>query len=245
MRTFLQYIESRGYNEIRGEFWINNGSIDFADGDVGDYNHEGLAIQHVFHTHSDNVVDLAEELGIEVTSPDKWGEVDTEAVAEILNQIYEKQPNEQSLMQRLQINRECLQILMGGGDASSYVMKYEGWIAVRNNNIELYGYDEKKRKSLASGLGEILESEGIEDHVPPEEIDFTLHDHKTNKSSYVTLADIENPVPVVRPAQPLMTKTHSKFNITNPDTTENLPQTIKSNPISGRENWRGTSENAQ
>ena len=31
--------------QLRGEWWIMNGTAAFADGDVGDFNHEGYAIQ--------------------------------------------------------------------------------------------------------------------------------------------------------------------------------------------------------
>ena len=34
---------------IRGEYWIIDGSATFADGDVGDMNHEGYAIDHARH----------------------------------------------------------------------------------------------------------------------------------------------------------------------------------------------------
>ena len=35
--------------EIKGEYWIYDGNVDFADGDVGDYNHESIAMSHVFN----------------------------------------------------------------------------------------------------------------------------------------------------------------------------------------------------
>ncbi len=242
MRTFLQYIEDNYPPQyIRGEFWIFNGSVQFADGDVGDYNHEGLAIQHVFSAHIENIVDLAEELGLEAAAPDNFGDIDTEAASEIVHQIFSQNNNEQFIMGKLNVNRECLHILMGGGDAVSYVMQYENWIAVRGNNIELFGYNDNKRKSLLSGLEEILDSEGIE-NVPSEQIELTIHDHKTNQSSYLTLADIEHPVPVMRPTQPLMTKMHSKFNVTNSDKVENMPQTTKGKIDPKANQWRNTSE---
>lgn len=33
---------------MRGEYWIDeNGDVDFADGDIGDRNHEGIVIDRV------------------------------------------------------------------------------------------------------------------------------------------------------------------------------------------------------
>jgi len=252
MKTFREYLEDR--NEIRGEYWIANGQIDFVDGDIGDVTHEGAAINHIFYNYSHNVGDLAEEFGIDASHIENHGEPDQEAIAEVLNECFEKNPNEKFFMEKLGVNRECLHILMGGGDAVNYVMVYEQWIAVRSNNIELYGWDDQKRKYLLNGLDEIFDSEGIEED-NPEQMDFTIFDFKTNKSRYITLADIQSTIPVVRPVQQLMTKNHSKFNITNKDNTENTPQTNKSNPSPlnvaaqkigmigpGQNLWRGTSE---
>lgn len=249
--------------EINGEYWIDDGSLQFADGDVGDYNHEGLAIVHIISSFSDSIIDLAEDLGIETDGLDFEGfdGVNPDAISEVLseiNEILKKQNNQdpnEYIMKFLGANTEALNVLYGGGDASFYVMKYEGWIAVRGMNIELYGYDENKRKSLDRGLGELLEQEGILDNVPSEEIDFSLYDHKTNRSSYLTYADIERQQPVLRPQQTLNTKGHSKFVLNTKDQTENIPFKNKSmpSPINkvtqnlgligpGQQFWRGTSE---
>lgn len=52
--------------DIRGEYWITDGYVDFADGDVGDMNHEGKAIQYVASKHVEDVVNIASDLGIEL-----------------------------------------------------------------------------------------------------------------------------------------------------------------------------------
>jgi hypothetical protein len=53
-----------GEVEINGEYWIQNGSVDYADGDIGDQNHESIAIQSVVHQYADEIADLAEEHGL-------------------------------------------------------------------------------------------------------------------------------------------------------------------------------------
>jgi hypothetical protein len=82
-------------------------------------------------------------------------------------------------------------------DPRVYVMKTEGWIVVRNNNIELYGLDSNKLKDLSSGLDDIIDQEtgwnGVEDEeIDDEKIEFNLFDHKNNKSMDVTLKDIKD-----------------------------------------------------
>ena len=49
---------------IRGEYWIQDGRVDFADGDTGDKNHEMIAVNHVCSEHIEKIYDCAEELGV-------------------------------------------------------------------------------------------------------------------------------------------------------------------------------------
>lgn len=245
--------------QISGEYWINNGSVDYADGDVGEYNHEYIASSHVFHQFSDKIVALAEELNISTEDLNDY-DIDLEALGEILNQIHDNLEDTDvdpySYIGRyIGADQEAVGILFGKKDSRLYVMKKEGWIAVRGMNIELHGYDEQKRKNLINGLGDIFEQEGIQEDIPPEEIDFLLYDHKTNRSNDLTLADIENPQPVVRPHQMPTNKGDRRFQVITPDKTENIPYQNKSIPnktnvaaqkagivAPGQELWRGTSE---
>lgn len=250
-------------NEIRGEYWIQNGYVDFADGDVGDRNHALIAREHVCHQYSDEVESLAEDLGIDASSMDHYGEIDTEAISRILGEIeehFEKQGVENThnyIINAIGCNNEAYNILLGGGDERMYVMKYEGWIAIRSMNIELYGYDETKRGYLVRGLGEILDQEGIDENVPPEEIEFWIEDHKTNRSHATNMAELEEPVTMR--ANKMVTSVINKplptFK-TNKDSEENKgqnPSPSVQNPWNkaainkgiippGHELWRGTSE---
>ena len=65
MKSFKQWFEWGSPNEIRGEYWIQDGYVDFADGDVGDRNHEGIAIDAVMGSYAEEVASLAEELEVE------------------------------------------------------------------------------------------------------------------------------------------------------------------------------------
>lgn len=241
---------------IKGEYWINDGSVDYADGDVGDYNHEYIAQAHVINQYAENIIDLADELKLdyEINQYDH----NPEEISNVLSQIYNHLEDETDhhpdgyISNHIGANQETMRILFGRGDARFYVQKFEGWIAVRGMNIELFGYNEQKRKSLINGLNEIFHQEGIDDDIPAEEIEFSLYDHKTNRSTNLTLADIENKN-IFRPQQLPTSKGHNKFQITSPDKTENIPNNNKSVPnktnlaaqkagITTGQLWRGTSE---
>lgn len=193
--------------KIRGEYWIQEGRVDFADGDVGDQNHEMIALNSIAADHLDSLMDYAEELNID---RDELGGMDddpSQAAYHLINSIYhtllengvDSVKISEQIIRRLGINMEVYKLLGGGGDARLYVMKKDGWIAVRSNNIELFGYDANKKKQLSSGLEDILDQEGIEES--DDEIGFSVYDHKTNRSFDATLADIKNTNSFARPQQ--------------------------------------------
>jgi len=206
--------------DIQGEYWVINGSAEYADGDNGDKNHEMIAYEHIANEHIDAINDLAESLGLQVPN---LNTLDFENVVEITHglldsirkklfeqndpkQLPERLPlfkseNEifNEIQKRLNIDKEALQILMEGVhfgsplDPRVYMMKKEGWIVVRNNNIELYGIDNKKLENLSSGIDSIIdqEAEWSEEEINDEYLEFNLFDHKTKKSMDVTLKDIK------------------------------------------------------
>ena len=52
-------------SEIRGEYWIEDGYVNFADGDIGDANHEMIAVSAICHQYKSSIENLADELDIE------------------------------------------------------------------------------------------------------------------------------------------------------------------------------------
>lgn len=80
--------------------------------------------------------------------------------------------------------------MLGFGDARLYCMEHEGWIAVRSNNVEFYGFDNAKKQEIVRGVDDILEQEGIE--TPDEQIELFLYDHKTKRSWDSTLAELKS-----------------------------------------------------
>lgn len=259
MRFRKWFNEWNDSTEIRGEYWIIDGFVDFADGDVGDRTHEGIAIDHVVGSYADAVQSVAEELGLEV-EVERYGEIDSEAVQQALQQIEEileergESSTDNFLMQQLQCDIDALSILRGGGDARQYAIDKSGWIAIRANNVELSGYDANRQREIANAVSEILDQEYGGNEIDPSQVDLSIYDHATGKSWYVTLADLEQPEVVARPQQmPTTTYNSGKFAGKIKDTEENKyaqPSTSKINPWNvaardaglGSELWRGTSE---
>lgn len=181
---------------IRGEYWIQDGRVDFADGDIGDKNHEMVALDAIASDHVDELHEYARELGVDAEDLGIHEEPFTtasELISAISHALIERGVASvqvaAEIIKRLGVDAEVYKLLGGGGDSRLYAMKKYGWIAVRDNNAELFGYDGKKRKELADGMDEILDQEGIEE--PDEEVELSVYDHKTGRSFDATLADIK------------------------------------------------------
>lgn len=254
--------------KIRGEYWVIDGHVDFADGDVGDRNHEMIATEHIVNEHLSNIVSLAEELNVDTESINDNGEVDTYAVSNVLESIFEalieQNKDEKSavayIVQYLNVDNEAYEVLVGRGDARYYVIKHYGWLAVRSNNVELYGYDASKQRVVANAIRDVMYEEGgVEDGEDDTEI--AIYDFKTGKSWYTTLEELEQPnISIKTNQQANTTYNKSFFHGTNPrDEEENkYAQTTKTNLNKfnaqaqqqgivgpGQQVWRGTSESLQ
>lgn len=254
--------------EIRGEYWIQDGHVEFADMDTGDIGHEGIAIQHVAYGVKDSIVNAAENYEIETDDVDKYGEVDHEKLEEILSEVLDHIENEQqiSISQAKQYfckEYDCDPELLNafnGGDPSLYCMKHEGWIAIREQNAELYGWNEQARKNLLSGLHDIMDDNGDEEE-EDEEFEIYIYDHKTKKHMNFTMEELERPLGFKMDV-PAATKYNKKsfFHQYAPrDTEENkYSKQIPSNPNKfnvaaqktnmigpGQNAWRGTSESVK
>ena len=85
--------------------------------------------------------------------------------------------------------------------------------------------------------------------VEPTMVELTIYDHKTGKSWYVTLADLEQPEVVARPQQVPMTvnrgfhRDPEENKYSNPAKSQDNPWNIAARKAGiGSELWRGTSE---
>jgi hypothetical protein len=207
--------------KIRGEYWIQDGRVDFADGDVGEQNHEMVALNAIASDHIDRIFEYAEELGVDTSEFDRYDEHAFSSATEVMQAIHwalkeRGSVDDAEVMKELGMDLETYKILGFGGsiphsgsamDPRIYMMVREGWIAVRSNNVELHGFDQEKKKNLIGGLEEILDQEGLDG--PDEEVEFSLYDHKSGRSSDLTLADLKG-ASALRP-QTMPSTTYNKI----------------------------------
>lgn len=250
--------------QIKGEYWIIDGDIQFADISEGDFSHVSYAKYYFAYAIKDKVFEYVRILQAELNDRPKYpmdiseleikDEVDFEEISDLVDTIIynlnyhfklSNYASIQTFCDNTEIKIETFNTFFEGGDVTLYFMK-RGWIALRGMNIEVYGWDERRRKSLDQGLSQIWTEEYLPDRFEPSEVEFVLEDLKSNKSTYITLADIENPIGM-KMNIPAQTKGDRRFNYVAPDTTENLPQK-KPEQLMPRKPWvdfqkKFTSEN--
>jgi hypothetical protein len=166
---------------LRGEWWIDDsGSTTFADGDVGDTNHEAYAWnsfvgvdEHQIGELQDigsfdpNELDL-DEFGIHKLTEDGKSE-------EEIEEMDQKDIDEAGweFLEEEGVDIEFLQwLLKTGKDARDFAMEKHGWIRVQNDNFQFWKLDDKTLKNIRDC--EIWEEITDEDGEQPEDLETFL-----------------------------------------------------------------------
>jgi hypothetical protein len=192
--TLLEYYDVG----IRGEYWIQDGHVEFADGDVGDMSHVGIVIRSA-------TIELIDLLGGDSGSSEYPGEEEiAEAIADeefdprddltldekvraVIQRDYESDP-------QLPYYLHLINVAFSHGnlDARTFAMQYWKWVWVRGNNATVWEINPDSLKQIKSGIGEILDGEGIEpDSEGYNEIEITIGSAKTGKRYDISLVDLE------------------------------------------------------
>lgn len=154
---------------MTGEWWItDSGQAIFADGDIGDCNHEGVVIDHI-------VPDIAELAGLKVDD-----DVDLQAFVQDFNNLMDERAankdggdidieSEMIEMQLAELYKnkeqakdawEC--VFNYSKDAREYACKWLGWIRVAGNTMQTQTLTRAQLKRIGDGLVDIHEEERLD-----------------------------------------------------------------------------------
>jgi hypothetical protein len=187
--------ESDEEPRIRGEYWVTDSGTWFADGDVGDVNHEGYAMdmarrkildlfgqesQHEFcdeDEFEELVIEGLEEEGV-IFEPEDW----LQATERYIVEHTEEKDREQALAE--------LEAASGRGDARYTAVKYWGWIWVRGNHFSIWKYD---RHELLSAVNDVISEEdtGVES-LDWSDFEITVGEESTQKHFSITVGELES-----------------------------------------------------
>jgi hypothetical protein len=156
-------------SKFRGEWWFEDGQAIYADGDVGDTNHEGRVINIL-------KMQIVDELGGDTSNDVEYaGEFDDYA-DEIFEHIGgEFTPEEledwkegkyfdaiKSYIVRagsMELKEKFLYAFSSNKDAREYALKYWGWQRVKGNVIQTWTLTTQDLKNITSGLYEAYDEE--------------------------------------------------------------------------------------
>lgn len=168
---------------VRGEWWIKNGTAEFADGDIGEQSHESMVVHECASTaaakmglYSDigllsededmileHIIDSDEEF---IQSYLSLSEEDFYNLSRYeIKEKLESDPAETmiSYLKELGVKNAEDLVFIGYGASSSdvrlYAMKNFGWIRVAQNNIQTWTFTPEDYSSIREGLYDILDED--------------------------------------------------------------------------------------
>ena len=157
---------------FKGEWWIIDGQATFADGDVGDMDHDTYVIQYVQHKYlEDERFDHGEWID--------WAGNEKFIMEENREEI-EASPERTVgawLLKNRGMSVEALQIARGRGDPKGYGVKILGWKKVNGNEIATWTLDASDMSEIARGLVDAHEDE--EENAFDDEETFSIYVEST------------------------------------------------------------------
>jgi len=150
-----------------GEWWIQEGGcIAFADGEVGEFNHEALVYERCVCDFVSIIGwDYDTEYAMDVCAMrcayNDW--VDSEYNGRDMDEVFEE--HWQQVAEHFE-NAEQAQamrdVVWGHADGRDYACKYLGWIRVAGNWIQMQTCSRSDLKRLGDGLTEINDEEDLD-----------------------------------------------------------------------------------
>jgi hypothetical protein len=178
---------------IRGEYWIVDGEPHYVNGDVGDTNHSGFALDFLRR-------EIFDALGMDVDEYYDWDEevkILQATVAFEFNRVFELEdpvrPLLESVATELELDLDLIAHVFdwpdNPEDLRGYVARKFGWIICHGNTLGVHFLDRGTIDTLCIGVGEIIDGEGIEDE---EALVLTIFVASTGNTYSVNWMDLQS-----------------------------------------------------
>jgi hypothetical protein len=176
-------------SQFRGEFWIQGGQAMGADGEINDYNHEGMAIETAQQMIMDNEGDWEEWK--QNAAKEKYQEALQQATTPQLQQQVQMKWNddggEEFLMEALReqgVENATYMVAEGMGDVRKWAMEHLGWKRLQGVNVETWNILPADLRDIADGVWDAYQD-------PAETGNFNIYVGSQDKWFYeVPFADI-------------------------------------------------------
>lgn len=187
---------------IQGEYWFDEyGHSMYADGDIGDMNHEMYVIQRCS-------LSIADRLGMDTSRFDEgWPDS-----SDFIRFLQKKYINDDAILEKIDNyeweevllndignttdNKEELDCALDRGDAREYAIKKWGWSRVHGNHIEVKTLNADTLHTVARGIYNVLQEEGLltseDDDIVVGQTMYYISTY-TGKSYHISLDDMDSP----------------------------------------------------
>jgi hypothetical protein len=135
------------YENMPGEWFLVEGKAEYAEGDIGEYNHEAIVRRNVLYKLADAANDF---LDADINLDDKY--IDETTLEYIIGQQVEGASDPQAVMDKMGITQKEVDVVLGRGNATDYGIEELGYVRVAGNNVELSGLTGSKMRDIADGL---------------------------------------------------------------------------------------------
>lgn len=163
------YKFSKLFIKLANEYWFHDNEVDYADGDVGNRNHEMIAESYLVHETIPVPYFMEDQEDISVRDFDFAYEND-EDFKDFLREKYDPDVwwdhayGENYLLWLLtgQIDQPSPvlnELLNAVKDPRKYMVDKKGWIRVRADNIETYNLDQAHLNQIVNGLRDVYGDE--------------------------------------------------------------------------------------
>jgi hypothetical protein len=154
---------------LQGEWWIIDGQAIFADGDIGDFNHDAYVINHIQQKYAPDEFcheewvdwDGFKKSLLEEAAEEKYGD---ESFAKAFSSEDSRRIIDEKLTE-LGMDREEILIADNEGDPRKYGMAELGWKRMHGNNIQTQFLRPDDIKDIANGIndayGDIEEEQSL------------------------------------------------------------------------------------
>lgn len=183
------------------EYWIHqDGDVDFADGDIGDRNHEGIVIdivQRDIIRSCERVFDLEEKTdryqrGFTDDEYVDWDKF-TARLAEVYLEEHPDAHEDEALelaFKQAGVNQEELMVAEGRTDARTFAMKNWGWKTYRSEHIDTWTLGRNDVKAIISGIESIADESGWDEETL-NDMEFVIDVFSNRKYMSMTFKELE------------------------------------------------------
>jgi hypothetical protein len=140
--------------DLQGEFWIQYGRSLFADGDIGDMNHEGYAIDSAQR-------EVIDAMGASEFSDDEYA--DWDGFEAWLDEQYEEDQDKiAAALKEAGVSDELYQAALGMGDVRAFAIEHWGWIRLAGNDAQMGALTKSSLDNLANGIDDAYQNEDLD-----------------------------------------------------------------------------------